>query len=473
MPMATESPTRNTSNYQSSSSSSVLVFPEPFRISIGSERDQGMEPKFLVPLEQCSKATLFNMGLIHYHWGNPDTAMQLFELASSLSQQLSPLAFDPVILGSFNNQAQILLQHYGRQSDAMEMLQDALTRGNAALVTLYEREGIGDAASATVHAGGWCARRLRRKLARTVMNMGHVHFVKCEYEAALATCHDALRFLHANLEDMEICAVWHNMGLIHYYNSNKNSNQQGNNNAFNNHESYDNKVLALDYLNRFLDRAPAFIGNEHLQIAEALHVVGLIYFEGMGNLNKKSIQPLNEALRIRQSRLGPNHALVAESLCVMGRLLQAREEYDCAIGALTKGIAIFRGQVAHDCNSRSNHNNNKEKVPLGILSFDGARALLELGRTFHAQGRLKDALKVYLEATEWSKHIFGQHVYVARLLILVGNLHLEASHVDLAMQCFSQATYIFIEQKMPVVWNLVQDPLSHVHLLHHPVAPMA
>jgi tetratricopeptide (TPR) repeat protein len=476
----TKPATQNAKNRQSSpsSTSSVLVFSEPFRISIGSERDQGIEPYFLVPLEQCAKATLFNMGLIHYHWGNVETAMQFYDLASSLSQQLSPLAFDPVILGSFNNKAQILLQHYGRQSDAMEILQDALTRGNAALVTLYEREGItDDAATDTADAdparvGGWCARRLRRKLARTVMNLGHVHFVRCEYDAAMATCNDALRLLHANMEDMEVCAVWHNMGLIHYYNSN---NQQGNSAANNKHDSYNSKTLALEYLNRFLDRAPAFIGSEHLQIAEALHIVGLIYFEGMGNLYQKSIQPLNEALRIRQSRLGANHALVAESLCVIGRLLQAREEYDFAIGALTNGIAILRGQGATENASNCNHTNNTsaEKLTSVTLSFDGARALLELGRAFHAQGCLMDALSVYIEATEWSKHTFGHHVYVARLLNLVGNLHLETGHVDMAMECFSQAAYIFLQQEIPMVWNLVQDPLLHVQLVHHPVAPTA
>ena len=91
---------------------------------------------FIIPLEQCSKATLFNMGLIHYHWGSEDSAMQFFDLAASLSQQHNATQFDPVILGCLNNMAQIHLQH-GRSQDAMDMLSDALTRGNAALTTIY------------------------------------------------------------------------------------------------------------------------------------------------------------------------------------------------------------------------------------------------------------------------------------------------------------------------------------------------
>jgi hypothetical protein len=76
------------------------------------------------------------MDLMHYHWGHADTALQFFDLASNMSQQLPPLHFDPVIYASFNNLAQVHLQ-YGRTSDAMELLQDAMTRGNVALVASY------------------------------------------------------------------------------------------------------------------------------------------------------------------------------------------------------------------------------------------------------------------------------------------------------------------------------------------------
>lgn len=80
-----------------------LIFNEAFEIHLVPSKE--MDPNdphsnlddraFIIPLEQCSKATLFNMGLIHYHWGSEDSAMQFFDLAASLSQQHSPTHFDP------------------------------------------------------------------------------------------------------------------------------------------------------------------------------------------------------------------------------------------------------------------------------------------------------------------------------------------------------------------------------------------
>jgi GAF domain-containing protein len=120
-----------------------LFFNEAFDVSLTPMTKQaGWDPhsslddrSFIIPLEQCSKATLFNMGLIHYHWGSADNAMQFFDLAASLSHPHEATKFDPVILASLNNMAQIHLQ-FGRAQDAMDMLTDALTRGNAALTTI-------------------------------------------------------------------------------------------------------------------------------------------------------------------------------------------------------------------------------------------------------------------------------------------------------------------------------------------------
>ena len=61
-----------------------LFFNEAFEVSL--EVAKAFDPQdphsnlddrsFIIPLNQCSKATLFNMGLIHYLWGSADTAMQ-------------------------------------------------------------------------------------------------------------------------------------------------------------------------------------------------------------------------------------------------------------------------------------------------------------------------------------------------------------------------------------------------------------
>lgn len=410
-----------------------LIFAEPFRITVNEEKDTCEH--FIIPLDECSKATLFNMGMIHYHWGNTDTAMQFFDLASSLSQQQSPLAFDPVILGAFNNMAQIHLQ-FRRTSDAMELLKDALARGNAALTALYGEEKSDFRPSSSHDSRATRrSRRLRRKLARTVLNMGHVHFINSEYDAAMATCHDALRLLHTNTEDAEIAAVYYNIAIIHYHNG--------------------KKAEALVALDEFLKRARRVVGPDHLQIAEAMHQKGVILFE-MGKLYD-SMKPLNEALRIRCLRLGKNQTSVAESLCLIGKVLISREEYDFGLNAYQEGISVYRAVAGPH-----------------PLSFDVAQNLLDIGRAFQVQGQLKRAITAYEEVTELTKKFFGEnHPFVARLHNIVGNLYLENGDIGAAMERFDTAVRILSASNIPFNPNIVQDPLCRVSFSHHPVAPTA
>jgi tetratricopeptide (TPR) repeat protein len=411
----------------------TLVFAEAFQVSLD---DTGQpkpidERQFTILIEQCSKATLFNMGLIHYHWGSPDSAMQFFDLAASLSHAnaQTPLAFDPVVLGCLNNMAQINLQ-YGNPNNAMEMLTDALTRGNAALAAIYGEERPDSMQQDVART-----RRLRRKLSRTVMNMGHVHFFKCDYDAAMITCNDALRLLHTNIEDTEAAAVWYNIGMLQHHKG--------------------DRTAALKYLDMFLERVRVLMGPKDLQMAEGLHRRGMILFE-MGNLYE-SMKPLNEALSIRRSSLGPNHAAVAESLCLIGKVLLAREEYDFALNALQEGLSIQRKLAGEEG-----------------LSFEAAQTLLEVGRAYHAQNELQKSREVYEEVAAITRRLFGdRHPFVARLDIIIGNLFLETGNVDDSLVLFSEATHIHQEQGIPVNLGIVTDPLLGVERDHSSVAPTA
>jgi tetratricopeptide (TPR) repeat protein len=408
---------------------SPLIFAEAFKVSLveqppGTKHAPIDDRSFVIPLEQCSKATLFNMGLVHYQWGSPDTAMQFFDLASSLSQQTDALAFDPVVLGCLNNMAQIHLQ-YGRPNDAMELLSDAVTRGNAALARMYGDDHEDDLR---------CTRRLRRKLARTVMNMGHVHYYKCGYDAALAACNDALMLLYTNREDMEVAAAWYNTALVLH------------------HEG--NKTEALEYFDMFLDLAKKINGPNHIQLAEALHRKGLIQFE-MGNLYD-CMAPLNEALRIRRLALQENHPSIAESLCLIGKVLEEREEFDFALNALEQGLAVQRALAGDD------------------LSFEVAQTLLEVGRAHHAQGHLEESLRDYLEVADITRRFFGErHPFVARIDNIVGNLYLEKGDLDESLKHFEEAMKIHLEQGLSMDMRVVQDPLLRVNIPRNPAAATA
>jgi tetratricopeptide (TPR) repeat protein len=399
-----------------------LVFSEAFKIIMDDTPID--ERQFMIPLAQSSKATLFNMGLIHYHWGSPDTAMQFFDLSSSLSEQLTPLAFDPVVLGCLNNMAQIHLQ-YGRPADSLELLSDALVRGNAALAAMY---GDDDACHRRPHDVKR-SRRLRRKLARTVMNMGHVHFFNCDFDKAMTTCTDALRLLHTNMDDMEVAAVWYNIALLRHH--------QG------------DSAEALSYLNKFLDRALEIVGPLALQLADGLHRKGQILYE-MGNLYQ-SMRPLNAALKIRQSKMDKPgvRTLVADSMSAIGKVFHDREEYDFALNAFRQALAIQRPPNPND-----------------ELSFEGAQTLLEIGRALHSQGERADSLVAYLEVLDVTRKFFGErHPFVARLQNIVANLYLEQSQVAAAMEYFGHAMKIYIESRVPFNMAVVQDKLCRVELI--------
>jgi tetratricopeptide (TPR) repeat protein len=414
-----------------------LVFGEPFKIDLDApitapNSDRLGECPFVIPVNQCSKATLFNMGLIHYLWGTPDTAVQFFELAASLSAKSTPLTFDPVVLGCLNNMAQIHLQ-YRRPNDATEMLEDALTRGNAALATMYSDPDRSPSSAVEEEEMGR-THRLRRKLARTVMNLGHVHFFNCDYEASMATCMDALRLMHTNMDEPEVAAVWYNVSLLNYH--------QG------------NKVEALEKINKFINMASQLKGVNQVQLADALYRKGLIRFE-MGQLYE-CMWPLNESLRIRKR--DDNHVAVAESLCLIGKVLQVREEYDFALNALTQALDIQR-KISAD-----------EK----LSSFEVAQTLLEVGRAFHSKGELDESLKVYLEVADLTRNFFGdRHPFVARIDIIIGNLYLENGKIDEGLAAFSEAMKIRMEQGLPVDVNPVHDKLAGIKMEFNPVAPMA
>jgi tetratricopeptide (TPR) repeat protein len=384
-----------------------LVFAEAFQIATEETHNKVDYRNFIIPLDQCSKATLFNMGLIHYHWESPDSAMQFFDLAASLSQLNTPLAFDPVVLGCLNNMAQIQIQ-YGKPNDAMEMLSDALARGNAALVALYKDDRSDSPAQShdpvCREQDDFRSRRLRRKLARTVMNMAHVHFFKCDFDAAMAACMDATKLLHTtSMEDTEAAAAWYNIGILYSYKG--------------------ERTEALKYLNKFLVLARELTGPSY-QVADALHRQGQLLFE-IGQLNE-ALKPLNEALVIRRARSEYDPLAVGESLCLMGKVYQAREEYDSALSAFSEGLDIIRS-LSSD----------------GELSLDTAQVLLDVGRAYHVQGKLGEAINAYQEVVAVTRKYFGDsHPYVARIINIVGNLQLEAGDVAASAATFAEALKI-------------------------------
>jgi tetratricopeptide (TPR) repeat protein len=433
-----------------------LFFNEVFKIEFGGVLELPNQQThkldylpFTVPLEECSKATLFNMGQVHYHWGSQETALQFFHLAASVSQQISPLAFDPIDLGKYienarrnvqalqflidtpsflylgcvNNMAQIHLQ-FGQPDDAMKMLVEALDRGNRTLASMYrsnepepkaDREDDGSEAtfeddgedddSAKANEDARHTSRLRRKLARTLINIGHVHYFNGEYDAAMQSLRDAARLIDSKTMTGRTRATIHyNMALTLY--------QQG------------KRADALPLMDIFLEAGEKFNGAEHLQNADALYHKGTILF-AMGNF-ADCLKILDDALRIQEVRLGPNHSGLTETLSLYGKALLATGDNDAALAKLTECMNVYRKQL-----------NGSE------LNLDAAQTLLDVGKALHMKGQLSESLKTYIEVLEWTKNFFGpQHPFVARILGIVGNLYVESGKADESKPFLEEAARI-------------------------------
>jgi len=358
-----------------------LAFCEAFTIDMDIADEYGENP-FCIPVSQCSKATLFNMGLIHYHWGSSDRAVQFFDLAASLSSKnSSPLDFDPVVLGCLNNMAQIHL-YYHRPQDALDMLRDALTRGNAALAKLYRDNEHWDEAIQVRKT-----RRLRRKLARTVLQMGHVHFTNCDYPAALATCQDALRLMHTDRDELEVAAVWYNLGLLHWY-----------------HER--NAELACEELHQFCTLVTDKKGPHHAQVAQAWRIQGQIQWE-TGEMDACMVA-LEEALRIQRMR--PEEKVpLAETLLVWGKVRAHRQEWDAALEALQEALTIQEAD-----------------------SFAVCQILVEIAKIYRQQpGQLDLAKTTYQRVAHLTKKYFGEsHEFTTRIESILNELEEEETQAQ-------------------------------------------
>eukprot|EP00522_Entomoneis_paludosa_P003000 CAMPEP_0172471272 /NCGR_PEP_ID=MMETSP1065-20121228/67733_1 /TAXON_ID=265537 /ORGANISM="Amphiprora paludosa, Strain CCMP125" /LENGTH=726 /DNA_ID=CAMNT_0013229367 /DNA_START=183 /DNA_END=2363 /DNA_ORIENTATION=- len=373
-----------------------LVFCDVFKIDtrecIKLEDDRPLEQlDFTVPIEECSKATLFNMGQIQYHWQNQETAMQFFHLAASVSHKLSPLAFDPVDISCINNMAQIHLQ-YGQPEDAMKMLKEALERGNRTLAAMYRQTEVEHADENNEIPADFeerdviRTRRLRRKLARTLINIAHVHFQKTEYDDAMATLRDAVPLLDEGMRGRTLAAVWYDMALI--------LQQQG------------NREEAITYLDKYIRFVVKTYGADHIQIGDGLHQKAVILFE-LGK-TEEALGTLEDSITIRTKILGGNSSYVLESLELKGKLLLGKSHYDEAIVCLQKAL-----------------DGKPQDSPMDLPK---AQIMLDLGRAQHAKKIMDAALKTYSVVLEWARTFFGaDHPFVARIAGIVKTIQTESA----------------------------------------------
>ena len=454
-----------------------LVFDETFLIDMSGTKEnvEGEdnfpvdERPFTVSMGECSKATLFNMGLVHYHWCRPDTAIQCFHLAASVSHKCSPLTFDPVDLCSVNNMAQIHLL-LRKPKEALTMLEDTLNRGNSTLAALYksihesnrktnaskptsssrpdssenttpaangsngvvdddkDKGGMVDEEDAEVLAlqmaeeendeAARKTRRLRRKLARTLLDIAHVHFFNNHLDKALSRCREAITLVDDHMPGMTLSAAWYNLSLVLHY--------QGKNEE------------ALSCLENFIRVASGnkLIGPDHVQYGDAYQLKAFMLFD-LGR-HKECIEPLNEALRIRRLQFGSQSGILVETLGLLGKVyvsLTTTEDdgslVDKAIVALTECIGIERTltrATTVPTSTTINENGKRARTEESgedsrPLSLEAAQTLLDLGRAYQIKGDWEAARSQYGQVKNWAIAFFGaEHVFPERIETLLEKL---------------------------------------------------
>uniref|UniRef100_A0A7S3P6R6 GAF domain-containing protein n=1 Tax=Amphora coffeiformis TaxID=265554 RepID=A0A7S3P6R6_9STRA len=401
-----------------------LVFCDTFTIDLSRTKDSVPgenifpldERPFTVSIGECSKATLFNMGLIHYHWCRPDMALQFFHLAASVSHKISPLQFDPVDLTSVGNMAQIHLL-LRKPEEAMSMLQQTLKRANETLAIIYkitkstttvtdeqDEEALAASMAEDNDEPTRKTRRLRRKIARTLLDISHVHFFNNDLDSALACCKEAMTLVDEHMTGVTMAAVWFNLSVVLHH--------QGKNDE------------SLSCLDKFFDVSSGLIDDDHVQRGDAMQLKG----ELLADMGRQSdaVEALNKALRIRRNQFGDSSGILVETLALLGKAQLALSQTDAGIKSLEECLNL-------ECKT----------IGGGELSFEAAQCLLDLARGYQVKGDLQAALTKYIEVIGWARSFFGtEHAMTARIAGIIGNLYARTGKEVESKQFLQEAAQI-------------------------------
>jgi len=161
---------------------------------------------------------------------------------------------------------------------------------------------------------------------------------------------------------------------------------------------------------------------ESLDIACTLSSIGLVLFNT--GLHEQSKACFSESLRIRQSMLGKDHLDTAIHLYNLATVYWESGDEECAIHLYKETLRIERLYGNHG---------------------DVILTLQYLGIVHQKRGELDKALDCFMEALK-NERKHGSEPNgsaVAKLLNLIGNLHLQTGNVRGMMECYVEASRIY------------------------------
>lgn len=193
----------------------------------------------------------------------------------------------------------------------------------------------------------------------------------------------------------------------------------------------------------------------------------IAYIYGQNGMYRESIEFAQKALDIRTNALGSNHALVAQSLSVIGYAYDKLNDFPKAMDCFQKCSSIHLSQnrnindilVANDYNNIGHVFVNMGNLTrglefsqlalelrrknLGEKDFDTAMSLHNIGAIYFKLERKQEA-EIYLDKakTIWTDILGQNHPQIAIALFDLGILYSETGRIELAIKYTEEALNI-------------------------------
>jgi serine/threonine protein kinase/tetratricopeptide (TPR) repeat protein len=185
--------------------------------------------------------------------------------------------------------------------------------------------------------------------------------------------------------------------------------------VYNNLGLYDQ---ATSLLERALEIRRSVLGNEHLEVSDSLHSLGiLIYSKGDFPTAERMFR---EALFVRRKLLGDEHLDIAGLLNDLAMAVMAQGEFEESEPMYRESLAIRRKN-------------------LGNEHADVAQSINNLGMYLYRQGEFQEAEQLFREAVEMNKKLLGEeHPEISTNLNNLALVLRDSGKLDEAEQMFRQ-----------------------------------
>jgi len=418
-----------------------------------------------LPADSSTLATVLNnIGRVHYLQGEYTTALQVYQRALRIRRQsANPLDVAATVCNTGQTHQQL-----GSLDEAMALYQEFLAMAycganhrDVAIIMKcmaeihHQEENLKKALemyekamNITKRAGG-----SQQEFAAILNKLGNLRYEMASYDEALKCYAEglALEELIYNQGHPHVIVTLMNIAQIHRH--------QG-----------DFKV-ALQYYKKIYERTVASVGAESIEAASAMSNMALMHYQLKSH--EVAFELYQDALRIQRDYHGSDETTeIASSLNSIGLVLFQQGAHDLAkdcfydslrirtkllgpdhrdVAVLWYNIATINLETGDDEEALRCYKETLrvERKSLGDGHNDVLLTLQHLGLVHQQRGELDEALNYFGQALESEKMKESPGTPLAKLLNLIGNIHLQRADVPAMMTFYSDALRIYESLKLP------------------------